>query len=59
MLDAVEELRGAGAEAMQISGAGGAAVRIVASTYFVDARDGLMVGTAAARPAPYTLIGDR
>ena len=36
VLEAVEELRGAGAEAMQINGSGGAAVRIVASTYFVD-----------------------
>src|SRR5207245_9985232 len=34
ILDAVEELRDAGAEAMQIEGANGASVRIVASTWF-------------------------
>jgi hypothetical protein len=36
LLDAVQELRGAGAEAMQIRGSKGATVRVVASTYFVD-----------------------
>lgn len=58
ILDAVEELRGAGAEAMQISGGGGAAVRIVASTYFVDGPDGLVVD-ATSLPTPYliTVIG--
>jgi uncharacterized protein YlxW (UPF0749 family) len=55
VLDAVEELRGAGAEAMQIVGAGGPAVRIVASTYFADARDGLVVD-GAHLAAPYTLV---
>jgi uncharacterized protein YlxW (UPF0749 family) len=59
ILDAVEELRGAGAEAMQINGANGAAVRIVASTYFVDgdnqAADRLVVdGLTLA--APYTIM---
>jgi uncharacterized protein YlxW (UPF0749 family) len=60
ILDAVEELRGAGAEAMQISGAGTAPVRIVASTYFVDSGgDGLNVeGTALAAPYRVTVIGD-
>jgi uncharacterized protein YlxW (UPF0749 family) len=59
MLDAIEELRGAGAEAMQISGAGSPAVRIVASTYFSDDRDGL-VADGAHLAAPYTVsvIGD-
>jgi len=62
ILDAVEELRGAGAEAMQISGAGAAGsapVRIVASTYFVDDGGGLRVDGAVLE-APYrvTVIGD-
>ncbi|MBN1170860.1 MAG: DUF881 domain-containing protein [Micromonosporaceae bacterium] len=59
LLDAVQELRGAGAEAMEIEGAGGTTVRIVASTYLVDAEDGVMVG-GAVLGAPYILrvIGD-
>jgi uncharacterized protein YlxW (UPF0749 family) len=59
VLDAVEELRGAGAEAMQISGEGGPPVRVVASTYFADTRGGLVVD-GARLAAPYTLlvIGD-
>lgn len=59
VLNAVEELRGAGAEAMQISGSDGAAVRVVAATYFVDHRDGLEVD-GRVLTAPYTLrvIGD-
>jgi uncharacterized protein YlxW (UPF0749 family) len=59
VLDAVEELRGAGGEAMQITGEGSPAVRVVASTYFSDARDGLVVD-GAHLAAPYTLlvIGD-
>jgi uncharacterized protein YlxW (UPF0749 family) len=54
ILDAVEELRGAGAEAMQLGD-----VRIVASTSFVDAGDG-MISDGAMLRAPYTLtvIGD-
>lgn len=55
LLDAVEELRGAGAEAMQISGTGGRAVRVVASTSFVDAGAGLRVGSARLS-APYVLL---
>jgi uncharacterized protein YlxW (UPF0749 family) len=43
LLDAVQELRGAGAEAMQIRGGDGAEVRIVASTYFLDADGGVEV----------------
>jgi uncharacterized protein YlxW (UPF0749 family) len=59
LLDAVEELRGAGAEAMQISGGRGGAVRIVASTSFVDQGSGLLVD-AKRLVAPYTVlvIGD-
>ncbi len=60
VLDAIEELRGAGAEAMQITGTGGAAVRIVASTSFVDAAGGGLVvdGTALTGPYTVTVIGD-
>ena len=59
MLDAIEELRGAGAEAMQISGTNGAPVRIVASTYFVDDGDRLLVdGTSLGAPYRVTVIGD-
>jgi uncharacterized protein YlxW (UPF0749 family) len=59
VLDTVEELRGAGAEAMQIAGEGGSAVRIVASTYFSDVNGGLLVDGATLH-APYTItvIGD-
>ncbi|MEV6522095.1 DUF881 domain-containing protein [Longispora sp. NPDC051575] len=59
ILDAIEELRGAGAEAMQITGANGASVRITASTYFVD--DGGRLNVDGSRlDAPYAIlvIGD-
>jgi uncharacterized protein YlxW (UPF0749 family) len=59
VLDAVEELRGAGAEAMQIAGNTGPAVRIVASTSFVDDGDGLRVdGATLAATYRVTVIGD-
>lgn len=54
ILEAVEELRGAGAEAMQIAGGTGPAVRIVAGTYFADGPRGLVVD-GQALPAPYTI----
>ena len=62
ILDAVQELRGAGAEAMQISGRvvgqDGPPVRVVASTYFVDVDDRLVVdGVALAAPYTVTVIG--
>ncbi len=65
VLDAVEELRDAGAEALQIDGAGGNPVRVVAATAFEDdPAGGLSVGVAGAdegriRP-PYLLraVGD-
>lgn len=47
LLDAVQELRDAGAEAMQISGATGAPVRIVASTSFLNASGTEANGTDA------------
>ncbi|MBQ1046446.1 MULTISPECIES: DUF881 domain-containing protein [unclassified Micromonospora] len=60
ILDAVQELRGAGAEAMQIQGADGSAVRIIASTYFVDGADGALVVDGRRLTGPFTImvIGD-
>jgi uncharacterized protein YlxW (UPF0749 family) len=59
ILDAVQELRGAGAEAMQIAGADGAAVRIVASTWFLDRDGGIEVdGRRLAAPYTITVIGE-
>ncbi|MFE9692296.1 DUF881 domain-containing protein [Micromonospora sp. NPDC005806] len=60
ILDAVQELRGAGAEAMQIAGSDGTAVRIIASTYFVEADGGGLVvdGRRLRGPFTITVIGD-
>jgi uncharacterized protein YlxW (UPF0749 family) len=59
ILDTVEELRGAGAEAMQIAGSSGVPVRVIASTYFTDAGTGLLVdGQTLAAPYVITVIGD-
>ncbi|MGK5441232.1 DUF881 domain-containing protein [Micromonospora sp. URMC 105] len=60
ILDAVQELRGAGAEAMQISGGGGSPVRIIASTYFQDGSGGSLVvdGRQMSGPFTITVIGD-
>ncbi|RKN41392.1 DUF881 domain-containing protein [Micromonospora endolithica] len=60
VLDAVQELRGAGAEAMQISGGDRASVRIVASTYFLDGADRSLVvdGRRLTGPFTITVIGD-
>lgn len=60
ILDAVQELRGAGAEAMQISGGGGSPVRIIASTFFQDGSGGSLVvdGRQLAGPFTITVIGD-
>jgi uncharacterized protein YlxW (UPF0749 family) len=60
VLDAVEELRGAGAEAMQIAGRQGAAVRIIASSSFVDGANGTLVVDGRVLSGPYTItvIGD-
>jgi uncharacterized protein YlxW (UPF0749 family) len=55
ILNAVQELRGAGGEVMEIAGAGGTAVRIVASTYFVDAGGGGIVVDDTRLDGPYTL----
>lgn len=60
VLDAVEELRDAGAEAMEIGGAGGRSVRVVASTYFLDASGGGVAvdGTRLGAPYRITALGD-
>ncbi|MEU8300569.1 DUF881 domain-containing protein [Micromonospora sp. NPDC048909] len=60
VLDAVQELRGAGAEAMQISGGDRATVRIIASTYFLDGENGSLVVDGRRLTGPYTItvIGD-
>ncbi|MER6817369.1 DUF881 domain-containing protein [Spirillospora sp. NPDC000708] len=54
LLDALEELRDAGAEVVQVND-----VRAGVDTYFVDARDGVLADGATLR-APYTFlaIGD-
>jgi uncharacterized protein YlxW (UPF0749 family) len=58
VLEAVEELRGAGAEAMQITDGRGTAVRIVASTYFIDNGIGILVdATALTGTYRITVIG--
>ena len=54
VLNAVQELRGAGGEVMEIRG-GGAPVRIVASTYFVDAQEGGVVVDGARLTGPFEL----
>jgi uncharacterized protein YlxW (UPF0749 family) len=55
ILNAVEELRGSGGEVMEIAGADGTTVRIVASSYFVDAEGGGIVVDGARVTGPYTL----
>jgi len=59
VLEAVEELRGAGAEAIQIGGGSDPAVRVVASTYFEDGPDGRLVVDGRGLSSPYsiTVIG--
>jgi uncharacterized protein YlxW (UPF0749 family) len=56
LLDAVQELRGAGAEALQIRGSTGEAVRIGASSYFVDGRSGGITVDGEQLHGPYQLL---
>lgn len=56
VLNAVQELRGAGGEVMQLTGTNGEAVRIVASTYFVDAEGGGIVADGKRLTGPYRLL---
>jgi uncharacterized protein YlxW (UPF0749 family) len=59
LLDTVQELRGAGAEAIQITDRQDLAVRVVASTYFVDHEQGIVVdGTLLRGPYTITAIGE-
>ncbi|MDG4766121.1 DUF881 domain-containing protein [Solwaraspora sp. WMMD406] len=59
LLDAVQELRGAGAEAMQISGGSGRSVRLVASSYFLDVDGGVEVdGQRLTGPYEILVIGE-
>lgn len=60
LLDALDELRDAGAEAVELGGAGGTGpVRVVASTSFVDRDHGVAVdGTTLSPPYVYTVVGD-
>ena len=55
VLNAVQELRGAGGEVMQLAGDEGAPVRIVASSYFVDAEGGGIIVDGARLAGPYVL----
>ncbi len=55
LLDTIQELRGAGAEAIQINDATGRQVRVVASTYLLDHDEGLLVDGQVLR-GPYTII---
>jgi uncharacterized protein YlxW (UPF0749 family) len=54
LLNAVQELRGGGAEAIQIDGNGGS-VRVIASTSFVDADGGIRID-GKRLTAPYTIL---
>ncbi len=54
LLDTIEELRDAGAEAIQIND-----IRVVANTYFSDVSGGVAVsGTPLSTPYTITAIGD-
>jgi len=53
LLDAIQELRAAGAEAIQVNG-----VRVVASTYLTDSDDGVSVdGNKITQPYRFKVIG--
>ncbi|GAA1654793.1 hypothetical protein GCM10009679_70130 [Saccharothrix algeriensis] len=54
LLNAIQELRGAGAEAMQVDGNGGS-VRVVASTHFVDSPNGGIEVDGVRLTGPYTI----
>jgi uncharacterized protein YlxW (UPF0749 family) len=68
LLDALQELRDAGAEAVQLEGPVGArgeatsttaAVRVVAATALLDAEDGVLVdGTRLRPPYRFVVVGD-
>ena len=60
LLDALEELRNAGAEAVQLSGADlKTSVRVVAQTALADDPEGVVVdGTLLRAPYRFTVVGD-
>lgn len=63
LLDALEELRNAGAEAVQLEGTGPGgqitAVRVVAQTALSDSSTGIVVdGTALVAPYRFVVVGD-
>lgn len=60
LLSTIQELRDAGAEALQIDGSGDRSVRVVASTAFTDSATGGVVVGGVTMAAPYTItaIGD-
>lgn len=59
LLDALQELRDAGAEAIEVSTVDGPAVRVVASTSLVDTEDGVEVdGTPLTSPYRFRVIGE-
>ncbi|MEV4705210.1 DUF881 domain-containing protein [Actinoplanes sp. NPDC049316] len=55
ILNAVQELRGAQGEVMELVGGNGVTVRIVASSYFVDAAGGEIIVDGKQLSGPYTL----
>lgn len=61
LLDSLQELRDAGAEAVEVSTLDGPAVRVVASTSFEDPTDGSGIevdGTLLTSPYRFRVIGD-
>ncbi|BCJ40148.1 hypothetical protein GCM10010168_30060 [Actinoplanes ianthinogenes] len=56
VLNTVQELRGAGGEVMQINSGTGASVRIVASSYFVDAAGGGIIADGERLTGPFRLL---
>jgi uncharacterized protein YlxW (UPF0749 family) len=56
VLNTVQELRGAGGEVMQLNGANGGAVRVVASSFFVDASGGGIIADGEQLTGPFRLL---
>jgi uncharacterized protein YlxW (UPF0749 family) len=56
VLNTVQELRGAGGEVMQLSGANGVSVRLVASSFFVDASGGGIIADGEELTGPFRLL---
>ncbi|PRX20843.1 DUF881 domain-containing protein [Actinoplanes italicus] len=56
VLNTVQELRGAGGEVMQLNGTNGTAVRVVASSFFVDASGGGIIADGEQLTGPFHLL---